>query len=170
MFLAKKILLVSALLALSGVTFSSMAATTTLAGPSFAVKIKVNNTCDVTNMTAGDIDFGTHDFNDGTVTQTSTIAVKCTSGNIFKIGLDEGANAATPSDTTSRRMTDGTHYIAYDLLQAAGGAHWGNTSTDSLPATGDGTAQSYTVHATATLDGTEPAGDYTDTVVASVTF
>lgn len=168
--LFKKTLLASALLALGGFAVSAGAATTQT-GPSFDVKLKVANTCDVGAMTAEDLDFGTHDINDTTVTRTTTLKLKCTNGNIFKIGFNEGAHPGTASDTNTRRMTDGSnHFIAYDLLQSAGGAHWGNNPADSQQFTGTGNEETYTVYGQATLTGSEPAGDYSDTVVASVTF
>lgn len=168
--LFKKTLLASALLALGGFAVSAGAATTQT-GPSFLVKIHLDNACDVSGMTATDMDMGSHTFLDGTVNGTSTIKVKCTQGNIFKIGLDAGSNAATANDTTTRRMKDASgNYIAYDLTQTLNGAHWGDTSTDSVQETGTGLEESYTVYGAATLTGKEPAGDYSDTVTTTITF
>jgi len=165
----KKSLLAAALVAFTGYAAVATAATTT---KQFQVKIAIQNTCDVSTLTAGDMDFGTHSYLDSNITSTSTIKVQCTNGNTFHIGLDAGANAATPSDVSTRRMKSGTAFVPYQLYtDNARTTAWGNTSTDGwVAATGTGTLQSFTVYGEATPGATAPAGTYLDTVTATVTF
>jgi spore coat protein U-like protein len=168
--LLKKSLIAVAMLAVGGFAATAGAVTTQTA--QFQVKIAIQNTCDVTSLSASDMDFGTHTYLDSNINATSTIQIKCTNGNTYHIGLDAGANAATPSDTTTRRMTDGTNYVPYQLY--TDNSHttpWGNSATDGwIAATGTGAAQSFTVYGQATPSSSAPAGNYADTVTATVTF
>jgi spore coat protein U-like protein len=100
---------------------------------------------------------------------STTIEVRCTknSANVW-IGLDLGANASG----STRRMTDGTEFLTYEIYQdAPGGTVWGNVLGEGV---------SYTAATSAWVDvdvfGRVPqgqdvsAGTYNDTVVATINF
>lgn len=141
------------------------------ASTNFQVTINITNACDAASLTAGNVDFGTHTFLDSNITASSNLTVKCTTGAPYQIALNAGANPATPGDTTTRRMINGTNYVPYNLYSdAAYSASWGDTSTTGqLSETGTGVTQTFPIYGKAS-PGNVPAGTYTDTVQATVTY
>lgn len=105
---------------------------------------------------------------------TGTVTVTCTNGSAVAITLDQGANPAGGSSDAAplRQMKDsGTDLLAYSLYQDSGHTTvWGNTVGTSAPDTGNGAAQSLTVYGAVGAGQNVPAANYTDTVVATVTF
>lgn len=160
-------LLAGAVLAASG---GVMAQTQTITD-TFQVRINVQGTCVV--LTTTDIDFGTQVPTAGSHDQTGTIRVQCTRDLPFTLGLNGGT---TTGDVNARAMVNATGVqIPYTLRQnAAGGGVWGNDSTNWYSGTGLGLGSAFeialTVHARATLAGSEPAGAYLDTVTATLTY
>ena len=83
-------------------------------------------------------------------------------------------NGGSSDDVAARQMSNGSDTIAYQLYQdAALGTVWGDTGTARV--TGEGTGFNgadidHVVYAQATLVGDETAGDYTDTITATVSF
>lgn len=170
------------LLALAGTVFAGNVSAATITGNSFVVTAKVDPSCVVTGDT--DIDFGTYDpavANFGTAdTATGSISVRCTKGTNISIGIEQGTNpvtAGTPCSTTpQRRMRDGatSNYIAYNILQTAGGSAWGcgfGTSAEVTRAAGaSNTIETFTTYGVIPQAQDVPAGTYTDTVNYVVTF
>lgn len=104
---------------------------------------------------------------------TGTVTTTCTIGSAVKITLGQGANAAGGStDAVSlRRMTDGTNFLAYFLYsENTRTIVWGNTVGTGKADTGTGLASALTVYGRVTANQNQPAGSYSDTVVATVTF
>ncbi|MFT3790640.1 MAG: spore coat U domain-containing protein [Rudaea sp.] len=163
--------LVAAVLALGGFASTTMAAAT--ATTSFNVTLTLDATCDTTTLAATALGFGEHTYLD-TITSTSTVSIKCSTGTAFNIGLDAGANPGTSGDITTRRMKGGTgsDYVSYQLYTDSGyGTAWGNNSSNGWVAkTGTGSAVTYTVYGKASPISTSPAGSYSDTVGVTVTY
>jgi spore coat protein U-like protein len=68
-------------------------------------------------------------------------------------------------------LTDGTHFLSYALYSDTNRtAVWGNTSGTGVASTGTGAAVSLPVYGAVSSGQNVPAGSYTDTVVATVTF
>jgi spore coat protein U-like protein len=138
----------------------------------FEVKIKILETCSV--LTASDIDFGsTIPTAGGQIDRTGTINVQCTNGTDYTLALNGGGG----SDTAARRMVGpGASTIGYQLFQDTGRSSvWGTVADgEQVDGVGNGLGTTYqnshTVYARAFLVGNEPAGDYTDTVTATLTF
>ena len=137
----------------------------------FEVRITIQETCNV--LTASDIDFGsTIPTAGGQVDQTGTISVNCTNGTDYTLSLSGGGSG----DTAARRMVGpASTNISYQLYQDAARSNvWGNTTGSQVSGLGAGLGAAYqidhTVYARATLVGNEPAGNYTDTVTATLTF
>jgi spore coat protein U-like protein len=88
--------------------------------------------------------------------------------------LGQGANADTGSTDAAplRRLKDsGTNYLSYVLYSDSGRtALWGNDATVDVAATGTGVADAHTVYGRVASGQNKPAGSYSDTVVATVTF
>jgi len=65
----------------------------------------------------------------------------------------------------------GTNYISYSLFQdSARTTAWGNTAATGVVHTGTGTLTSISVYGQMAAAQNVPAGSYSDTVVATVTF
>ena len=104
---------------------------------------------------------------------SGTVTVTCTHSAATAITLGQGANPATGSTdaTPQRRMLAGSSYLSYSLYSDAGATTvWGNTPQSGLGHTGTGTATNLTVHGRVPAGQNVPAGSYTDTVVATITF
>lgn len=105
---------------------------------------------------------------------TGTVTVTCTNGSAVAVTLDQGTNPAGGSTAAVplRQMKDsGTDHLAYALYQDSNRTTvWGNTVGTSVSDTGNGTAQNLTVYGAVTAGQNVPAGSYSDTVVATVTF
>lgn len=165
-----KSLMTAALLAVSSLAVvSANAATATPA--TFNVKLEVLAMCNITAGAASDIDLGT--VNDGSVkTGNNTIAVACSSGTPYNVGLTSSTNE---TDGTGTLTVPGGTAIGYVLTQTAGaaGTPWGDTiGTNTLAATGKGVtaANTHTVYATTTTPTDVAPGIYDDTVTVNVTY
>jgi spore coat protein U-like protein len=123
------------------------------------------------------VNFGSYNpLSAATVTATGQVLLRCTRGTIPAVALDNGGNAAGGQ----RRMANGGEFLAYNLMRPTG-----NDAGDACPAAGAGTSWSSaftltsapssaqrTFNVCGQLPGAQdvPAGTYTDTVVATVTF
>jgi spore coat protein U-like protein len=105
------------------------------------------------------------------INSTSTITVNCTTLAPFNIGLNAGT--ATGATVTTRKMTgSNSGTLGYSMYRDSGRTlNWGNTvGTDTLSASGTGSAVQYTVYGRIPA-GTVPApGSYADTIIATLTY
>ncbi|TWI67302.1 spore coat protein U-like protein [Pseudoduganella lurida] len=106
------------------------------------------------------------------VNATSNITVTCTNTTPFNLGLDQGTG--TGSSGTDRYLT-GTGAspasVKFNLLQASGGAQWGNTQgTDTLGGTGTGVQQTLTVYGEIPAQASPRPDTYKSTITATVYF
>ncbi len=139
----------------------------------FNVTITLTETCDVNTTGASNINFGTQALLTANFDQTSTLTVTCSEDTDYSLGLSAGLNPGTPGDVDTRRMGDGNgNYVQYQLYQdAPGGIVWGDTVlTNTVEEVGTGSSQSYTVHGRVPPQATPPAGVYSDTITATVTY
>lgn len=136
----------------------------------FDVKIVIENSCAINAGQTTDMDFGTKQLLTSNFDTTSAINVTCTSALPYAIGLSAGDNAT--GGTATRRMSNGSAFVAYDLYRdVAGGAHWGNDfGTDTKSSTGTGVAQTHTVYGRVPSQTTPPAGNYDDTITVDVQY
>jgi spore coat protein U-like protein len=104
---------------------------------------------------------------DGAVTLLAT----CSSGAPYNIGLNQGVSAG--ATVTTRKMTrSGGGLLSYSLFTDASRAtNWGNTvGTDTVPATGTGGGQTFTVFSRIPASQSVPPGAYADTITVTLTF
>ncbi len=156
-------LLFGAMAALSPAAFAATA------NSNMGVSGSVANNC---TISAGALSFGA--YNTLAVTAqdgTATLSVACTTGASAPIALGFGVNGTT----TQRKLTDGAatpNLLSYDLYtDAAHTAVWGNTAgTNDRAYTGTGAADTVTVYGRIPAGQNVPAGSYTDTVQATITF
>jgi spore coat protein U-like protein len=143
-----------------------LAATTT---STFTVSITLVATCTINS--ASTLNFGNSvGVLSANVDQTSTISVTCSNTTPYNIGLDAGT--ASGATVTTRKLTSGGNTVNYALYSDTGRTtNWGNTvSTDTVAATGNGSAQSYTVYGRVPTQTTPAPGTYTDTITVTVTY
>jgi spore coat protein U-like protein len=110
-------------------------------------------------------------YSSSQVDQTGNIAVVCTYGTSYTIGLDAGAGTGA---TTSVRKLSGSlggtlNYALYS--DSARTNNWGSTiGTDTQAGTGSGLTQNLTVYGRIAGSQTPLAGTYTDTVTVTLTY
>jgi spore coat protein U-like protein len=134
----------------------------------FSVQMTITATCTVNS--AATLNFGTQGVLSTNVDQTSTVQVTCTNTTPYNVGLDAGTG--TGATVATRKMTSGANTVNYTLYSNAGRTTvWGNTvGTDTVAATGNGSAQSYTVYGRVPTQAAPAPGTYTDTITVTVTY
>lgn len=145
----------------------ALAATAT---SNFNVTASVANNC---TISAGALAFGAYDPVVAHATtdldSTGTVTVACTKGTAATIGLGLGSNASG----TTRRMTNGTDYLTYEIYQdASRSTLWSDSGAGLLsPAAAPSrAARNFTSYGRVPQAQDVSAGAYTDTVVATVNF
>jgi spore coat protein U-like protein len=105
---------------------------------------------------------------------TGTVSVTCTSGATTTVTLGQGSNPSGTSTAAipARRLKDGgTDLLTYSLYSDPGRTTvWGDTAGTGLAHTGTGTLTALTVYGAVDAGQNVPAGSYSDTVVATITF
>jgi spore coat protein U-like protein len=134
----------------------------------FNVQVTIAGTCVLNGATI--LDFGTQGVLAANVDQTSTITTTCTNTTPYNIGLDKGVNGG--SVTTRQMKAAGPALINYSLFRDAGRSlNWGETiGTDTVAATGNGSAQAFTVFGRIPPQVSPLPALYTDTITVTVTF
>ena len=102
---------------------------------------------------------------------TSTVSVTCTNTTPYTVGLDGGT--ATGATVAARKMTGPRGaLLAYSLSRdSAHTLNWGNTiGTDTQSGSGNGNAQTLTVFGQIAANQFVAAGNYTDTITATITY
>lgn len=131
------------------------------------VTATVLSTCSVA---AGSLAFGNYDPTSASnVDQAGTFQVTCTKGTSASVGLDTGSNASG----STRRMTDGTDFLSYELFKETARTNvWSGSGAGlvSLAAAPSNAAQTLTVYGRVSGSQNVRAGSYSDTVVITVTF
>jgi spore coat protein U-like protein len=100
---------------------------------------------------------------------TGTVTITCTKGTTSTVGLDVGSNASG----STRRMSNGSDFLSYELYQNGGRTVvWGNSGGDlHAPGAAPSSApRAITVYGRVTGGQDVGVGSYADTVVATVTF
>ena len=169
----KLALAATALVALSSLGSTAYAATAT---SDLAVSASVTANCTID--ASGGLAFGAYDpvvTNASTdLTGQGTIDTTCTNGASVTVTLGQGANADTGSsdDAPVRRMLSGTtDYLSYQLYSDSSRTTvWGNSAGTGAAVTGTGAVVSTTVYGLVTAGQNVASGNYSDTVVATVTF
>jgi spore coat protein U-like protein len=150
-----------------------LAASHALAGSattSLSVNATVTNNC---TISSSPLAFGAYD---PVVAQASTaldgtggVTITCTKGAAATIGLDLGSNASG----SARRMASGSERLAYELYQESGRSTvWGNSGAALFtpPAAPSKAPRTFTVYGRIAAGQDVAAGNYSDTVVATVNF
>jgi len=157
----KKILLSAALLS-SGLTLVGSANATT-ATSTLDVSANIISAC--TAATAP-VSFGNVVSGSG-ASASGSVDVTCDAGVPYTIALDVGQY----DDGSSRRISDGTNFLSYTLVDNGTSTDWGDGTTfgGTVAGTGTGAAVNHVVDATLT-GAAVPNGTYSDTVNVTVTY
>jgi spore coat protein U-like protein len=135
----------------------------------FIVRTTNNSSCTVSTTA---LNFGNHPNLDSAKTATNAVSVTCTGGTLYDVGLSNGTSGAT--SPTARHMTNtaAAQAITYAIYRDGGYSQaWGNTpGTNTVSATGTGSAQNFTGYGRIPVQATPPSLTYTDTVVVTVTY
>ncbi len=144
---------------------AAYAATTT---STFQVQMTITAQCIINS--AATLNFGSQGVLSSNVDQSSTLSVQCTNTTPYNVGLDAGTGSG--ATVAVRKMTSGGNTINYSLYtDASRTTVWGNTiGTDTVAATGNGSAQSYTVYGRTPSQTTPAPGAYADTITVTVTY
>ena len=144
---------------------ASQATTTT---STFTVQATIISSCTINS--ASTLNFGSIGVLIAAVNQTSTLQVQCTNTTPYNIGLDAGTG--TGATVAVRKLTNGANTVNYSLYSDSGHTVvWGNTvGTNTVAATGNGAAQSYTVYGQVPTQTTPAPATYTDTITITVTY
>ncbi|MBE4811758.1 MULTISPECIES: spore coat U domain-containing protein [unclassified Enterobacter cloacae complex] len=138
-----------------------------------SILLNMNVTNDCSAMTTPDVNFSSAPLVQNFPTVSQAIAVTCTKGSTYTIGINNGANALN----NVRRMVSGSNYLSYDIYKEATTNRWGSsgserwTSATSSLVSADGLLRTYNYSAKVlTSQATPPAGTYTDTLIVDVAF
>ena len=144
------------------------AATTQTASFNISANVAANCT-----IVAGNLGFASYDPVVANATnpldQTSTITVACTKGTSATVSLDLGTHVSG----STRRMQNGTtatEFLTYELYTTA--AHsvvWNTTNTVGYSAASKASSN-LTVHGSVGGGQDVATGNYSDTIVATITF
>lgn len=163
----KHSVLAAAVFASASIIAAPAALAATVSAP-MPVTITIQNACNVSSVAPTAMAFGTQGPLVAAVNQTSTITVTCTKNWPYNIALDGG----TSGNINARTMVNGANTVGYQLYSDTGRTTvWGNTvSSNTVPGTGTGSAQAFTVYGQVPAQATPPAATYTDTVNVTVTY
>ena len=138
----------------------------------FSAPVNVSVTANVASncvMTAGSVAFGAYDplvtHAATNLDQDGSVSVACVKGTSANIGLGNGSNFSG-----SRRMTNGTDFLNYQLYTTGGRTTiWDTTNRVNYVAASKAST-SLTIFGRVPSNQDVSAGSYTDTVVAQAEF
>jgi spore coat protein U-like protein len=133
----------------------------------FAVLANVVAACSISAM---NISFGSVGFLTSNVDSTSTVTAQCNTSVPYTVSLSGGNAGAT--DPTQRKMAKAAETVTYGLYRDSARLQpWGSTiGTNTVAGTGTGAAQNITVYGRVPAQTTGSPGNYSDTIVATVTY
>lgn len=103
---------------------------------------------------------------------SGSVTVTCTNGAPYNIEMNPGLHGTDGSSPT-RYVANGSNLLNYGIYSATCTCSpWGDTvGTNTVAATGNGAAQTYTVYVQFGTPGYNvPAGTYTDTVTVTIAY
>jgi spore coat protein U-like protein len=138
-----------------------------------SITVNMNVTNDCSAMTTPDVNFNSAPLVQNFPTVSQAIAVTCTKGSTYTIGINNGANSLN----NVRRMVSGGNAMSYDIFKGATSNRWGGSGSErwassaSSQLSSDGLLRTYNYTAKVlTNQATPPAGTYSDTLIVDVEF
>ncbi|WP_105637588.1 Csu type fimbrial protein [Cronobacter dublinensis] len=135
------------------------------------VTLTVTNDC--STISAPNLNFASAPLVKDFAPVSQTIAITCTKGSLYTVGINNGNNAVG----SVRNMASGDNRLSYEIYKGSTANRWGVSGTErwasdsATQVSTDGLLRSYqyTARILATQN-TPPAGSYTDTLVVDVAF
>ncbi|EOU9538514.1 spore coat protein U domain-containing protein [Cronobacter dublinensis] len=135
------------------------------------VTLTVTNDC--STISAPNLNFASAPLVKDFAPVSQTIAITCTKGSLYTVGINNGNNAVG----SVRNMASGGNRLSYEIYKGSTANRWGVSGTErwasdsATQVSTDGLLRSYqyTARILATQN-TPPAGSYTDTLVVDVAF
>ena len=133
----------------------------------FNTTATVPTTC---SLATSDLDFGGVGLLNAIKDGSTTLAVACTSGTSYNVGLSGGLSGAV--DPTQRKMTKGLEHVVYGLYRDSGRTlPFGDViGVNTATGTGSGLSQSISVYGRIQPQTTPSAGVYNDTIIVTLTY
>jgi len=121
-------------------------------------------------VTATPLAFG--NYSSAQLDATATLAVSCTTGTPYTVGLDAGIGTGATVAAREMAGTVSGSTLSYTLYSDSGRTVvWGDTAgTNTVAGTGNGLAQALTAYGRIPAGQLSAPGAYTDTVTATVTY
>ncbi len=134
----------------------------------FAVRANIVNDCVISTSP---VSFGSKGVLNASTRALGALAVKCTAASSYRIALNNGQQAATPTTRKMRNLATG-ETVRYSLSTVLDGPEWGDGSggSSTYDATATGFTQNVTVYGRVPGQLTPSPGDYTDKVTATIYF
>ncbi|MGK5076918.1 Csu type fimbrial protein [Janthinobacterium sp. HLX7-2] len=137
---------------------------------SFDVNLKIIANC---TISAANLEFGqTQGVLATAVNVNTTVSVTCTNTTLYNVGLTAGNGTGSTGTTRYMSGTGGNlGKVQFNLYQLAGATLWGDTQgTDTVGATGSGSAVTHTVYGNIPPQATPAPDTYKSTITATVYF
>ncbi|WP_105685465.1 Csu type fimbrial protein [Cronobacter dublinensis] len=135
------------------------------------VTLTVTNDC--STISAPNLNFASAPLVKDFAPVSQTIAITCTKGSLYTVGINNGNNAVG----SVRNMASGANRLSYEIYKGSTANRWGVSGTErwasdsATQVSTDGLLRSYQYTARIlTTQNTPPAGSYTDTLVVDVAF
>lgn len=123
------------------------------------------------SIVANDLAFGARSSLAAAVDGNTAIGVTCTTGTLYTVKLDGGLIGGTVGNRRMGRDGVAPGVIGYQLYQdSARALVWGDTLGSTVTGIGTGAASTLTVYGRVPAQATPAAGDYRDTVTATVEY
>jgi spore coat protein U-like protein len=135
---------------------------------SMLVTANVPTTCSVS---AAPLPFGLYSLVTPATANTA-IAVLCSAGTPYSVGLDAGTGAGASGTTRAMTQVAGAASLAYNLYSDnAMSTPWGGTvGINTVAGIGTGSGQTLTVYGRIAAGQNVPVGAYADTVTVTLTY
>ncbi len=138
-----------------------------------AVTATISITNDCITIAAPNVNFGSAPLVKNFPAVAQGVAVTCTKGSVYSVGINNGSNASG----NVRNMASGNNRLSYEIYKGSTSDRWGSSGTERwassasslLSANGLVRTYNYTARVL-TNQATPPAGTYSDTVVVDIAF
>lgn len=134
----------------------------------FTATATVVNNC---NISAGNLNFGTAGILSAGLSASSSLSVKCTNNDAYRVSLNGGGSGNVAARVMQRQGGGGSvNYQLYTDLAHTQVWGDGSGSTTRVTATGTGITQAITVYGSVPAQTTPMPGNYSDTITATIEF
>jgi spore coat protein U-like protein len=133
----------------------------------FTVSVTLQASCSVS---ASPLSFGTAGPLTANIDATTNLSITCTYTTPYSVALSAGN--APGATTSTRAMTNGSGEVFYSLYQnSARTLNWGsNLGVDTVAGSGTGSPQTLAVFGRTPPQTTPAVGDYSDSIIVTVSY